>query len=324
MQYILSCSYGKDSLACIEAIKQLGLPLDRIVHDEIWATDTIPAETPPVVEFKNYADKIILQRYGIKVEHFYAKNPDGSKLTYEQMFKSLPRRIRYVDVDGIKADVENGKTVRAACKERGISYKTYYNRLNNPEYTAIVNDKLQGQILGWPIRSKAWCGMLKERVIHVNLGKDVMNYIGIATNEQERIDRHKIKQDVRMPLVEIGWDENYCMQWCKENGLLSPVYSQSFRSGCWFCHNQGVGQLRLLRRQYPELWDLMLQWDSISPTPFKQDGLTVKDYDFRFRMENAGLIKEDVAFPWSIIQGRLKDVVLKEIERYEQGTGQCD
>lgn len=31
-QYILSLSYGKDSLACLEAIKQLGLPLDRIIH----------------------------------------------------------------------------------------------------------------------------------------------------------------------------------------------------------------------------------------------------------------------------------------------------
>lgn len=71
-QYILSLSYGKDSLACLEAIKLLGLPLDRIVHTEVWATDTIPADLPPMVEFKAKADKIILDRYGIKVEHIYA------------------------------------------------------------------------------------------------------------------------------------------------------------------------------------------------------------------------------------------------------------
>ena len=51
-QYILSLSYGKDSLACLEAIKFLGLPLDRIIHAEVWATDTIPADLPPMVEFK--------------------------------------------------------------------------------------------------------------------------------------------------------------------------------------------------------------------------------------------------------------------------------
>ena len=32
MQHILSLSYGKDSLACLGAIEELGWPLDRIVH----------------------------------------------------------------------------------------------------------------------------------------------------------------------------------------------------------------------------------------------------------------------------------------------------
>lgn len=71
-QYILSLSYGKDSLACLEAIKLLALPLDRIIHAEVWATDTIPADLPPMVEFKKKADKIIKERYGIAVEHIAA------------------------------------------------------------------------------------------------------------------------------------------------------------------------------------------------------------------------------------------------------------
>lgn len=71
-EYVLSLSYGKDSLACLEAIKQLGYPLDRIVHAEVWATDTIPADLPPMVEFKKKADQQILDRYGITVEHICA------------------------------------------------------------------------------------------------------------------------------------------------------------------------------------------------------------------------------------------------------------
>ena len=61
-QYILSLSYGKDSLACLGAIEQLGWPLDRIVHAEVWATETIPADLPPMVEFKAKADEIIKKR----------------------------------------------------------------------------------------------------------------------------------------------------------------------------------------------------------------------------------------------------------------------
>ena len=56
-QHILSLSYGKDSLACLEAIKQLGWPLDRIIHAEVWATDTIPADPPSMVEYQ-YQDLI--------------------------------------------------------------------------------------------------------------------------------------------------------------------------------------------------------------------------------------------------------------------------
>ena len=80
MKYILSLSYGKDSLACLGAIEQLGWPLDRIIHAEVWATDTIPADLPPMVEFKAKADKIIKERWGIQVEHV------SSDVTFEQGF----------------------------------------------------------------------------------------------------------------------------------------------------------------------------------------------------------------------------------------------
>lgn len=88
MEHILSLSYGKDSLACLGAIEQLGWPLDRIVHAEVWATDTIPADLPPMVEFKEKADEIIKERWGIEVEHFRADN------SYEEVFYSIPNRRR--------------------------------------------------------------------------------------------------------------------------------------------------------------------------------------------------------------------------------------
>ena len=90
-QYVLSLSYGKDSIATLEAIRLLGYPLDRIIHAEIWATDTISADLPPMVEFKQYADRIIKERYGIQVEHICAMR-DGEKLTYEKIFYHKPVR----------------------------------------------------------------------------------------------------------------------------------------------------------------------------------------------------------------------------------------
>lgn len=80
MEYILSLSYGKDSLACFGACEILGWPIDRVVTAEVWATDTLPADLPPMVEFKDHADRIIKERWGIEVEHIRCRN------TYQDMF----------------------------------------------------------------------------------------------------------------------------------------------------------------------------------------------------------------------------------------------
>lgn len=90
-EYVLSLSYGKGSLACLGAIEELGWPLDRIIHAEVWATDDIPADLPPMVSFKAHADKIIRERYGVEVEHQCAVR-NGEKLTYEKLFYHVPIR----------------------------------------------------------------------------------------------------------------------------------------------------------------------------------------------------------------------------------------
>lgn len=125
-----------------------------------------------------------------------------------------------------------------------------------------------------------------------------MRYLGIAADEPIRIARHENKADVMMPLVEIGWDEDYCGLFCTYTDLLSPTYDSSMRGGCWFCHNQGVEQLRLLRKNYPDLWALLMKWDLDSPTTFKADGHTVHDYDERFRLEDEGVIDPQEPFFW--------------------------
>jgi hypothetical protein len=96
--YVLSLSYGKDSLACLGAIEKLGLPLDRIVHAEVWATETIPADLPPMVEFKKKADKIIKERYGIEVEHVWATKKvadGGGVLSYDSVFHTVANTEQY-------------------------------------------------------------------------------------------------------------------------------------------------------------------------------------------------------------------------------------
>ena len=130
---------------------------------------------------------------------------------------------------------------------------------------------------------------------------NIVHYIGIAADEPKRINRHIDKPDKVMPLVQIGWDEDLCGLEATYMDMLSPTYSGSFRDGCWFCHNQGVGQLRQLRHNYPDLWALLLKWDKDSPVTFHADGHTVHDFDRRFQLEDDGLIKPDERFKWSML-----------------------
>ena len=102
----------------------------------------------------------------------------------------------------------------------------------------------------------------------------------------------------KSPLVEAGWTEADCRRWCEDNDLLSPIYATATRGGCLFCHNQSVGQLRLLWKNYPEYWALMLKWDKDSPFAFRADGHTVHDFDRRFQLEDEGILRPREPFTW--------------------------
>lgn len=131
---------------------------------------------------------------------------------------------------------------------------------------------------------------------------EVVQYIGIAADEGKRTERHieKVKKGLeQLPLVDANWTEQMCMDWCRENKLLSPIYENTTRGGCWFCHNQGVDSLRQLRHDYPDLWALLLKWDSDSPVTFKADGKTVHDFEKRFRWEDEGYLPTGSQFRWA-------------------------
>lgn len=144
-------------------------------------------------------------------------------------------------------------------------------------------------IYGFPVRIGPWCNSrLKVSALSKAQNGATCIYIGIAADEPARF--HNLTGNKKSPLVEAGWTEEQCRRWCESNGLLSPIYTDSARGGCWFCHNQSVDQLRLLRKNYPEYWALMLKWDKDSPVTFRADGHTVHDFDRRFQMEDEQLL----------------------------------
>ena len=178
MQFVLSLSYGKDSMACLGAIKHLGWPLDRIVTADLWATPTIPADHPLMVEFKAHADEKIWREYGIRVEHYttrYAEGITGERVSYEECF-----------------------------------------------YRKMTSGKFVGRIKGFPMQRGNWCTKLKLNALsQIDAATEgCIQYLGIAADEPKRIARHINRPNIRLPLVELGWEEDLCGLWCKYSGLL--------------------------------------------------------------------------------------------------------
>ena len=138
----------------LDVIWSRGLPLDRITTTDVWATDTISANLPPMEAFKGRMDQWIWDRYRIEVEHLCARNPDGSKKTYEQMFYHVPkRRSQVVQAERERENRFGGETIRG------------FPDLWNPWCQSDLKNRgyrEQGSITGFPPNTGYnWCQKLK-------------------------------------------------------------------------------------------------------------------------------------------------------------------
>lgn len=255
-QYIARISYGKDSLKMLEVIKSRGLPLDRITTTDVWATDTISANLPPMTAFKDRMDQRIWDMYRIEVEHLCALNKDGSKRTYEQMFYHIP--VRRLQNGNVERERES-RVPQAVIGFRGA----LPDSLPTPGTTGARSSSYQtwGRIKGWPLSNGnlTWCQKLKirakePRVSGSNLPmvqktqdrqsqnpfpderptrrrkRNIVEYLGIAADEPARFGQLSARK--RAPLVEFDIDEDLCGLYCQYNDMLAPTYETSCRDGC--------------------------------------------------------------------------------------------
>ena len=163
-----------------------------------------------------------------------AEFPEHEDFLFNKCFPTLEREF------GIKTAVVQGKE----------TYKEHF-------YRQFKRGKKIGQIYGFPSLWCPWCNSdLKVKPLE-SYKQKIGEYVpitGIAADEKRRINRKNGKGKIR-PLIEHGIREADTFGICKRYGLLSPGYSGGReRLGCWFCHNQRLGELKRLFYDYPELW----------------------------------------------------------------------
>lgn len=109
---------------------------------------------------------------------------------------------------------------------------------------------------GWSSMRNRWCtSMLKREPVQEFMKAHGFNrantklYIGIAADEPKRV-----KDDI-YPLFEWGITEEQALKYCYKHGFdWGGLYKERTRLSCWICPLQGVRDLKLLYRDFPDLW----------------------------------------------------------------------
>lgn len=88
-------------------------------------------------------------------------------------------------------------------------------------------------------------------------GTDVVQYVGIAADEPERLERLRGTNQISL-LEKYGITERQAFDICREHGLLSPIYAFAQRNGCWFCPNCQDDEWAHMIYEHEELFDLLV------------------------------------------------------------------
>lgn len=151
------------------------------------------------------------------------------------------------------------------------SKHTYISSFNSI-ITRSKDINKNGKLRGWLIPNKCFLNCMgKVYPIKSFLNKlkkqtkeDIITYVGIAIDEQKRLQRvHKNPNKISL-LEKYNYTEQMAYDLCEKYDLLSPIYKDSTRGGCWFCPNKNPNEQIKIRNKHPELWDKLYQ---LSLTP---------------------------------------------------------
>lgn len=146
---------------------------------------------------------------------------------------------------------------------------------------------------GWARPHCRWCTeMLKTRWI--NKLDDVVHYVGIAADETNRLQRTSNLDKLHIhPLVDWGWTEADCLQYCYDHGYdWGGLYQLYKRVSCWCCPLQSLSELKTMRSKQPHLWARLREIDKKVKNDFRKD-YSLDQLEIRFvfedELESAGI-----------------------------------
>ena len=189
-----------------------------------------------------------------------------------------------------KLEKDIGRPIVHICADH-----TFEHLLLNHEVRVKINkDVMERNHRGysWPGPVNRWCTKeLKEIPREKFLAPlkekyDIIEYVGLAADEGYRLERkNNMREGQRHPLVDWGMTEADCLKYCYDHGYdWEGLYYYFERVSCWCCPLQPLSQLRILYRQFPELWATLKAWDEKSWRKYKPE-YSIAELEQRFDFE---------------------------------------
>jgi len=144
---------------------------------------------------------------------------------------------------------------------------------------------------GWPSSLRRWCTREKVECLDYFTKpiKNSVQCVGYAFDEKHRTAKGKKNFPQRHPLIEWSITEADALKICYGHGFdWGGLYEYFDRVSCYCCPLQRIGELRTLRKHFPDLWRKMLDMDAANPEHNRgfKDYKTVHDFDLRFADED--------------------------------------
>lgn len=198
----------------------------------------------------------------------------------------------------------------------------YYMCDHWPKFWA--NSKYKNQGYSWPGPQSRWCTAFKRGLLDGYTNKLLKEYkviklIGLAADEKHRLERKNNQNpNHRHPLIDWGWTEADCLQYCYDHGFdWGGLYEIFSRVSCWCCPLKSLDELRKLRTHFPDLWAKLLDMEHRTWKTFRAD-YSVDQLEIRFAFEEerlaAGLPIKSREF-MSALRKRLEDAGLPQKKR---------
>lgn len=158
-------------------------------------------------------------------------------------------------------------------------------------FATVSRGKNAGRIRGFPICGVCTicrdCKLPPIREYVKTLPGETKQYIGIAADEQERLQR--LSENRVSLLNKYGYTQPMARELGKRHGMLSPVYGFAPRNGCFFCPNAKETELKHLYEHHPDLWSEMmaLQAEPNKCSELFNRTMRFSDYDKLFKLQDA-------------------------------------